>query len=107
MKCERYFAEQFAYLLDQLKKTPDPLGGMLIDNTQVLWCKELGDSRLHDSNSVPFVLAGGKYFKNGRYLKFAGAPHQKLLVSVCQSLGLENQTFGDPSKGTGPLDGLV
>lgn len=107
VKAERWFAEQFAYLLDQLKTTPDPLGGVLLDNTQVVWCKELGDSRLHDCNSVPFVLAGGKYFKPGRYMKFGGAPHQKLLVSICQSMGLENQTFGDPSKGTGPLAGLA
>lgn len=104
---ERWYAEQFAYLLDSLKATPDPEGGTLLDTTQVVWCKELGDGRLHDCKSVPWVLAGGKYFKNGRSLSFGGAPHQKLLVSICQAMGLDNQSFGDATKGTGPLDGLV
>ena len=53
------------------------------------------------------MLAGGQYFGAGRYVDFGGAPHQKLLVSICQAMGLDNQTFGDASKGTGPLDGLV
>lgn len=107
VKAERWYAEQFAYLLDRLKKTPDPQGGTLLDSTQVVWCKELGDARLHDCKSVPFILAGGGHFTPGRYLSFNGAPHQKLLVSLCQALGLDNQTFGDPSKGTGPLEGLA
>lgn len=104
---ERWYAKQFAYLLDSLAATPDPAGGTMLDSTQVVWCKELGDGRLHDCKSVPFVLAGGKYFKNGRYLSFGGAPHQSLLVSICQAMGLDNKSFGDASKGTGPLAGLV
>jgi hypothetical protein len=104
---ERWYASQFAYLLDQLKTTPDPKGGTLLDSTVVVWCKELGDSRLHDCKSVPFVLTGGGYFTPGRYLKLNGAPHQKLLVSICQAMGLDNQTFGDPSKGVGPLAELA
>jgi hypothetical protein len=80
----------------------------MLDNTIVLWAKELADGRRHDGKSVPFILAGkaGGYLKTGRYLNFNGAPHQKLLVSVCQAMGLTNPTFGDPSHGTGPLDGL-
>jgi len=102
-----FYAQQFAYLLDQLAATPDPDGGTLLDTTQVVWSKELGDGRLHDCKGVPWVLAGGKYFKNGRFVDFGGAPHQKLLVSICQSVGLDNMTFGDPTKGVGPLDGLA
>ncbi len=107
VKAERWYAEQFSYLLDSLSAVPDPEGGTLLDSTLVVWCKELGDGRLHDCKNVPWVLAGGKSFTNGRYLNFGGAPHQKLLVSICQALGLENQTFGDASKGTGPLDELT
>ncbi|TKD09474.1 DUF1552 domain-containing protein [Polyangium fumosum] len=103
---ERWYAEQFAYLLERLATTADPQGGMLLDSTVVLWCKELGDSRLHDCKSVPFVLAGGGGLSTGRYLNFGGAPHNRLLVSVCQALGLDNETFGDPQKGSGPLPEL-
>lgn len=107
VKAERWYSEQFVYLLDALANTPDPDGGTLLDTTQVVWCKELGDGRLHDCKNVPWVLAGGQYFTTGRYLNFGGEAHQKLLVSICQAMGLDNQTFGDASKGTGPLDGLV
>lgn len=108
VKAERWIAEQFVYLVDSLKKTPDPMGGTLFDSTLVVWCKELGDGRLHDCKSVPWVLAGGGgHFTTGKYLTFGGAPHQKLLVSICRAMGLENQTFGDPQKGTGELEGLV
>lgn len=107
VQAERWFAEQFGYLLESLAATPDPEGGTLLDSTVVLWAKELGDPRMHDCRSVPFVLAGGQCFQLGRYLSFDGAPHQQLLVSVCHALGLDNQTFGDASKGTGPLTGLA
>lgn len=107
VKAERWYSEQFVYLLDALAAAPDPEGGSLLDTTLVVWCKEMGDGRLHDCKSVPWVLAGGQYFGLGRYLDFGGAPHQKLLVSICQAMGLGNQTFGDATKGTGPLDGLT
>lgn len=100
---ERWYASQFAYLIDKLATTPDPDGGNLIDTTVVLWCKELGDGRMHDCKSVPFVLAGGGGLKTGQYLNFGGKSHTHLLVSVCQALGLSNTTFGDPAKGSGPL----
>jgi hypothetical protein len=107
---ERWHAEQFAYLLTAMSAVPEPGGaGSMLDNSVVLWAKELADGRRHDGKSVPFILAGnaGGYWKTGRYLDFKGAPHQKLLVSVCQAMGLTNPTFGDPSHGTGPLDGLA
>lgn len=110
VKCERWFTEQFAYLLDSLAARPDPeSGGTLLDSTLVVWAKEMGDGRMHDCRSVPFVLAGGSrcYFRFGRYLRLGGAPHQKLLTSICHALGVPVASFGDASKGTGPLDGLV
>ncbi len=103
---ERWYASQFAYLIDKLSTTPDPDGGNLIDTTVLLWCKELGDGRMHDCKSVPFVLAGGGGLTTGQYLNFGGKSHTQLLVSVCQALGLSNTTFGDPSKGSGTLPGL-
>lgn len=107
---ERWFAEQFKYLLDKLAETPEPDGsGSMLQSSLVVWCKELGDSRLHSCKGVPFVLAGqaGGALETGRYLSFDHAPHTKLLVSICHAMGLDNGTFGDPSYGTGPLPGLL
>ncbi len=106
IKCERWFAEQFGYLVDKLAATPDPTGGTLLDSTLVLWAKEMGDSRLHVCTDVPMVIAGGGAFTPGRYLTTGGASHVHLHVSICQALGLTNTTFGNPDFGSGPLAGL-
>jgi hypothetical protein len=106
---ERWFAGEFAWLLDRLAATEDmEFGGTLLDNTLVVWAQELGDGRLHECKSVPFVLAGATgVLQGGQYLDFGGAPHQKLLVSICQMLGIDTPTFGNPTYGTGGLAGLV
>lgn len=107
---ERWFAEQFRYLVERLDALPEPGGaGSLLDHSVVLWAKEMGDSRLHECRSVPFVLAGGAggALRTGRYLRYPGQFHNRLLVSVCQLMGLNNPTFGDPAAGTGTLEGLI
>jgi Protein of unknown function (DUF1552) len=109
VQCERWFAERFRDLLTQLDALPDPSGeGTMLDTTLVVWAKELGDSRLHECRSVPFVLAGAaQQFTSGRYLDFGGTAHNHLLVSICQAMGLDNDSFGDAGLGTGPLEGLA
>jgi len=107
--CERWSAEQFAYLLASLDALPEPEGeGTMLDNTVVLWAKEMGDSRAHVCTDVPFVLAGaGGCFKLGQYLSFEGEPHNKLMVSLCHAMGLSNDSFGEASFGAGPLPGIA
>jgi len=107
---ERWYAEQFAYLVEQMMLTPDPeTDGSLLDSTVVLWAKELGDGRMHTCEGVPFVIAGdgGGAFRTGRYLQCGGQYHSRLLVSICQAMGLNNDTFGDPGAGTGGLTELT
>jgi hypothetical protein len=104
---ERWVAERFGALLGLLRDTPDPAGdGSLLDTTLVLWAKEMGDSRAHVCESVPFVLAGAVP-DPGRYLQFGGASHARLLVSVCRLMGVEAETFGDPTTGAGGLAGVA
>ncbi len=106
VKAERWFAEQFALLLSRLQATPDPAGGTLLDSSLVVWVKELGDSRMHDAKSVPFVLAGkaGGALQTGRYLKFGGVSHRKLLASICLAMGVEAPLAGADAAG---LPGLL
>ena len=108
--CERWFAEQFLYLVQKLADTPEPgMQGSMLDHSAVLWAKEMGDSRQHTCKGVPFVIAGGAggRWTLGRKLTFMGESHGKLLVSVCQAMGLDTTSFGNPMVGTGPLPGLV
>jgi hypothetical protein len=73
-----------------------------------VWVKELGDGRLHDFKSVPFVIAGGGngYWAKGQYAQLTSQPHQKLLVSLAHSVGVEIDSFGVDDI-TGPLAGLT
>lgn len=105
---ERWFAEQFRYLVDRLAALPEPGGdGRMLDHSIVVWCKELGDGRLHDCISVPFVIAGGGGgLVPGRYLRYDAEPHTKLLVSLCRAMGVDIDVFGTADHGTGPLEGL-
>jgi hypothetical protein len=105
----RWLATQFASLLDQLATTQEADGsGSLLDTSTVVWVKELGDGRLHDFKSVPFIIAGkgNGHFAPGRYLKFQNQPHQRLLVSLCQAMGVDVDSFGVTDI-TGALPGLT
>lgn len=103
---ERWVAGRFAHVLDRLEATPDPeSGGTLLDSTVVMWCKEMGDPRLHNCEAVPFVLAGA--VDGGRYLRVDGDSHSKLLVSISRLFGMQLDTFGDPTTGTGGLAGVA
>lgn len=68
--------------------------------------------RIHAPNAINnrWVLAGGAggYFNMGRHMKYADLPHNNLLVSVCNAMGLDDvTTVGIPGVCTGPLPGLV
>ena len=105
--CERWYAEQFAYLLDQLSLAPDPeTGGSMLDSTLVFWAQELGDGRLHTCEAVPWVLAGsgGGFFSPGRYLDLGGATHDAVLTSIAHAFGLELPSYGVGT--AGPLEVL-
>jgi Protein of unknown function (DUF1552) len=107
---ERWFASQFAWLVGRMAELPEPGGaGTMLDHSLVLWAKEMGDGRLHDCVSVPFVLAGGAggLLTTDRYLRFTRMPHQRLLVTVCHAMGVEIPAFGDPARGAGPLPGVL
>ena len=104
----RWYAEQFRDLLMMLDAVPEG-DGTLLDNTLVLWNTEVSAGNSHSFRNMPYVLAGGtNHFRTGRYLSFSGEPHNGLLVSLCQAMGLDDvTTFGDPEYGSGPLPGLV
>jgi len=104
-----WHAGEVAYLIEALKAVPEGEGTML-DNTLVVWGNELADGWNHSQQPTPLVLAGkiGGQVVGGRYLDFPEQRHNKLLVSLCNLMGLDDVTsFGTLDDGTGPLDGLV
>ena len=108
-KINRWYAEQLAYLIAKLKEVPEE-GGTMLDHTLILWCNELGKGNAHSGTDAPYVLAGraGGTMRTGRSLSFQGAvPHNNLLVSLLNAMGLSATRFGKPEWCSGPLPGLV
>jgi hypothetical protein len=123
---EAWLAGEFAYVVGELKKRDEMDGsGKLLDNTLVVWCRDLGDADMHNQNSMRFVLAGGanKYLKTsamGRYIKGRSTPttpstnladrHERVLWNICEAMGITTYTgFGDPQLSATykkPLEGV-
>jgi hypothetical protein len=114
----------FAKLLGKLD-VAESNGSTFLDNSLVYWGNELGFN--HIAYSVPCLLAGGAggFIKTGRYLDYIdwdgksyfaqedgnvikGIPHNQLLVTILQAMGLEPadyETGGQPGYGSTDTSG--
>ncbi len=104
----KWYATKYARVLELMKAIPEGNGTML-DNTAVVWVNELGKGNSHTRNDMPFIIGGscGGYFNTGRYLNYSDDPHNNLLVSLANAMGVQTNTFGNPNYCTGPLSGLT
>ncbi len=103
---DAWHAGHFAYLLEQLAAIPEG-NGTLLDHTIVVWLTELA-TPTHQHHDVCTVIAGGAgFFKTGRYARYprnmqnplanepmTGPGHNRLLVSLMQSMGQSDTSFG-------------
>jgi hypothetical protein len=111
-KINVFYAEQLAYLLDRLNAYTEG-DRTLLDNTVVVWLNEVGKGNNHAHRDLPVLLAGscGGHFRTGRFVDYlargGGQPHNNLLVSLGNGMGLPDRTFGDPEHCTGPLPELA
>lgn len=99
-KINEWFAAELAYLVKRLDETPEPgQDGSMLDNTLIVWLNELGKGNTHTLENIPFVLIGGEKatgFKMGRYVQMPkNTSHNRLWVSVAQSMGHQIETFGN------------
>jgi hypothetical protein len=102
-----WYAEQFAYFLGLLEGIPEG-NGTALDNTLIVWGNELGRGNTHSNTEIPIIIAGGgSVLKTGRKLSYDKLQINRLLVSLCHLMGLDDQTFGNLDKGSGGLPGLT
>ncbi|MEL6349725.1 MAG: DUF1552 domain-containing protein [Myxococcota bacterium] len=111
----RLHATQLAYLIDLLSAMPDSDGRSLMDNTLIVWGSELGDGWHGYHRYCALTVGGDWHFNTGRYVHWpattsapvqmitehgvtsgAGMPHQHLLVSCAQAMGLSDDFIGLP-----------
>jgi hypothetical protein len=111
-----WYADQVAYLLEQLDVVEDPVtGATYLDNSLVYWGNEFGTNGWHGAIGMPVMLAGslGGYLRTGLYMdyrevgqpvlydyqgetaelgsdtEFRGRCYNELLVTILQGMGLD------------------
>lgn len=108
IKIKAWYTEHLARLIAQLASVPEG-NGTLLDNTVIFVGSDLAHGGWHNHGDMPFILAGGHAagISGGRSLKFSGTPHNKILVSIAQFMGLNINSFGNQDSNPGPLPGLI
>jgi len=108
MAIDNWYAQQLYTMLQALDDV-DEGDGTLLDNTLVLWGRELGTTS-HAMQPWPCVLIGGAQgaLRTGRFLDVSQAPTAQLLVSILQMMGMDGTTsIGNIDTETGPLTQLA
>lgn len=105
VKQRRWFAEQYAYLLDQLAARPEGDGTML-DHSIVVMCTEVCDGNTHLHDDMPFVVAGGAAsgLRTGRRIDVGYRRHGSLWAALGHAMGQPMDSFGD---GAGVLSEIL
>jgi hypothetical protein len=106
-KITQWYANEFAYLIEALKKVPGATG-TLLDDTGMVWLTELSDAGGHTMNDLPIILAGkcGGAFKTGQLLEYPGRTQGDLFVNFLNAMGVSDTKFGDPRYCTGALPSM-
>jgi hypothetical protein len=105
---DNWYAKQLLVML-QAMDAIDEGDGTLLDNTLVLWGRELGTTS-HSMQPWPLVMIGGAQgaLRTGRFLDVNQEPSAKLLVSVMQAMGMDAATtIGNVDPDSGPLTQLA
>lgn len=106
-RIDRFYAEQFAYLLGRLRDVKEADGSTLLDHAMVVYASGLSDGNRHNHSDLPVILAGraGGRLVTGRHLKLAEAtPMSNLFLTMLDLAGAAEDRFGDS---TGRLDGVL
>jgi hypothetical protein len=97
-----WHASKFAYLMERLTSYTEEEDKTVLDNSLIMYTNELADGKGHTYYDLPYIFAGslGGSFKQGQYVQMSeggeDAPHNKLLNTVVNAMGIESDWFGLP-----------
>ena len=97
IKINIHHVNQFAYLLDRLKSTPDG-DGTLLDHSMILYGSSLSDGNRHTHTNLPLAVVGGGSgkLKGNRHIRYADeTPMTNLLLSMLDKAGVHTEKLGD------------
>ncbi len=99
---DKWHMGRYARLLAKLDSYTEENGRTILDNSAILYANELSDGKDHSYMDLPFIIAGsaGGYLKPGQYVKLAEpkdnrtAPHNRLLTTLVNAMGVPLDRFG-------------
>jgi Protein of unknown function (DUF1552) len=100
---DKFFAEQFAYFVKQLRETADGEGSLL-DSSLIVYGGAIRDGNRHDHHDLPLLLAGGGggMVTRGRAYSYSTeTPLNNLYLTMLNRIGVKLDKLGDS---TGLLD---
>ncbi|MEY2934791.1 MAG: hypothetical protein RL033_5540 [Pseudomonadota bacterium] len=102
---DRWHQRKFARLLQRLDAYVEADGKTVLDNSAILYTNEMSDGKLHSFMDLPYILAGsaGGKFRQNLYFPLGpegqvdtSAPHNRLLNTILNALGVQSDWFGLP-----------
>lgn len=101
---DAWHQSKFARLLGRLETYTEADGKTVLDNSVLLYSNELSDGKGHSFMNLPYILAGsaGGALKQGQHTLLGEgtdyddqqAPHNKLLNTLVNVMGIESDWFG-------------
>ncbi len=100
---DAWHQSKFARLLERLDSYVEADGKTALDNSVIMYSNELSDGKGHSFMDLPYILAGsaGGAFKQGEYILLgeewaedSKAPHNRLLNTLVNVMGIESDWFG-------------
>jgi hypothetical protein len=104
-KIDQFYVEQFSYLVQKMKATPEG-EGTLLDNSMLVYGGAIGDGNRHNHDELPILLAGKGQgtIATGRHVRYPrGTPLCNLFLSMLDRVGVKEERIGDS---TGRLSDL-
>jgi hypothetical protein len=102
---DRWHQQKLARLLGRLDAYVEADGRTVLDNSAILYTNEMSDGKLHSFMDLPFIIAGsaGGRFRQNLYFPLgpegqtdASAPHNRLLNTILNVMGVQSDWFGLP-----------
>ncbi len=97
---DRFYIEQFGYLIRKLKAIPEG-DGSLLDHCLLMYGSPLRDGNLHDRGDLPILLAGsgGGTVSPGRVVRCPDeTPLANLFLSMLDAFGVKESRFSDSTE---------
>ncbi|MGA9521369.1 MAG: DUF1552 domain-containing protein [Myxococcaceae bacterium] len=104
-----FIMQNFAYLLERLKATPEGAGNML-DNSVLLCSTDVNEGLSHGISDYPILVAGraGGALRSGLHVRTSGRNTSDVLLAVLQAAGTGvTEVGGGAGRSTNPLRDIM